>query len=375
MIAIQVGNIFDGRDSHGEGVVLVHDGLIVGIAAEPPPGIPVDIWPDDIILAPGYIDAQVNGGGGLLLNDTPDVATMAAIAAAHARTGTTTILPTLITDAPAKRTAALAAAIAALAAGTPGIAGLHLEGPFLAPSRRGAHPAAHIVPITDADMEALAAPFPGCLLVTLAPESVSLSTITTLAAAGVVVFAGHTDSTHDRATAALAAGVTGFTHLFNAMSQITGRAPGAVGAAVAHPTAAAGIIADGIHVHPANIALALRLMGPDRLFLVSDAMPTAASNLTAFTLGGRPITLHNGRLTNPDGTLAGAHLTMAEAVRNLLALGTPWETAVQMATATPADILGLPDRGRIAPGTRADLIALDAALNVQAVWQGGVRLQ
>jgi N-acetylglucosamine-6-phosphate deacetylase len=375
MIALQAGEIFDGRISLGEGVVILDGARIVGIAAEAPPGIPVDVWPEGTILAPGYIDAQVNGGGGLLLNDTPDLPTMAAIAAAHARTGTTTILSTLITDTPARRAAALSAAAEALRAGTPGIAGLHLEGPFLALPRRGAHPAAHVVAITAADIAALSAPFPGCLLVTLAPETVGPEAIATLATAGVIVFAGHTDTSYDQAMAALAAGAAGFTHLFNAMSQLTGREPGAIGAAFAHPSAAAGIIVDGIHVHPTNVALALRLMGPDRLFLVSDAMPTAASDVTSFTLGDRLVTLHNGRLTNADGTLAGAHLTMAEAVRNLVAGGAPWEDAVQMATATPATVLRLADRGRIEAGARADLVALDAELQVMAVWQGGARIQ
>lgn len=374
MIAIRAGNIFDGRQSHGEGVVLIDDGRIVGLGAEAPSGVPVDEWDDEIILAPGYIDAQVNGGGGLLLNDTPDVATMAAIAAAHARTGSTSILPTLITDAPEKRAAALAAGIEAMRAGVPGVAGLHLEGPFLTLARRGAHPAAHVVPITDADVAALAAPFPGCLLVTLAPESVPLDAIAALAAAGVVVFGGHTDTSYERAMAAIGAGVAGFTHLYNAMSQFAGREPGAVGAVFAHPSVAAGLIVDLIHAHPASVALALRLMGPERLLLVSDAMPTAASEMTSFTLGGVPITLHDGRLTNPDGTLAGAHLTMAEAVRNIVTCGASWEEAVQMATATPAAVLGLADRGRIAAGARADLVALDAGMVVRAVWQGGVRL-
>jgi N-acetylglucosamine-6-phosphate deacetylase len=375
MIAIRAGTIFDGRQSHGEAVVLVDAGRIVGIAAEAPSGVPLDEWGDETILAPGYIDAQVNGGGGRLLNDTPDLATMAHIAAAHARTGSTTILPTLITDAPEKRAAALAAAVAALQAGTPGIAGLHLEGPFLAPARRGAHPAAHVVPITAADVAALTAPFPGCLLVTLAPDAVPPDAIAALAAAGVVVFAGHTDSSYDEALAGIGAGVTGFTHLFNAMSQLTGRAPGAIGAAFAHPTVAAGLIVDGIHVHPSNVALALRIMGPERLFLVSDAMPTAASDLTSFVLGGQTVTLQGGRLVNSEGMLAGAHLTMAEAVRHLVATGASWEDALQMGTATPAAVLGLADRGRIAPGARADLVALDAGLMVQGVWQGGVRLE
>lgn len=374
-VAIAAEHIFDGHASHGEGVVLIEDGVILGIASEAPSGFLVDTWSENTIIAPGYIDAQVNGGGGVLLNDDPTPEAMAAIAAAHAATGTTSILPTLITDTPGKLTAALRAARAALALDIAGVAGLHLEGPFLSPARHGAHPKALVRRLQDADVELLTSSFPGRLLVTLAPEEAAPDQLRRLAAAGVAVFGGHSDATLDQTLDALRNGLTGFTHLFNAMAPITGRAPGIIGAALSDPRARAGIIVDGIHVHPAMVGLALRLMGPERLFAVSDAMPTVGSAITSFALCGDTVTLAGGRLTNSGGGLAGAHVTMAECVRNLVTqVGANWDVALRMATATPAEVLRLDDRGRIAPGMRADLLALDPGLNVRAVWQGGARL-
>jgi N-acetylglucosamine-6-phosphate deacetylase len=375
MIALRAARLFDGRNEHEDAVILIDAGRIRGIAADAPPGVPIEDLHEDAILAPGYIDLQVNGGGGIMFNDETTPEGLAAIAAAHARTGTTSILPTLISSTRAHLSRAIEAARTAIEAETPGIAGLHLEGPFLAPARRGIHPAAAITPITEADVRTLAAAFPAPLLVTLAPDAVAPADIATLARAGVIVFAGHTDATWDQARAGLDAGIRGATHLFNAMSPFQGRAPGMVGAILDDSRAAAGIIADGHHVHPAALRIALNALGPERLFLVSDAMATAGSDATGFTVGTEPIFLRDGRLTNAEGTLAGAHLTMAEAVRNLVAFtGCDWTTALRMATATPAEILGLEDRGVIAIGARADLLVLDDDLNVMEVWQGGTRL-
>lgn len=372
---ISAKHVFDGHKYHGEATVLVGDGRILGIVAEAPAGLPVDSWDEDVILAPGFIDAQVNGAGGILLNATPTVEAMAGIARAMAATGSTTILPTLITDAPGRMETALEAARAALAAAIPGVAGLHLEGPFLSEARHGAHPKHLVRRMTAADAEALCAPFPGCLLVTLAPEENDHALIRRMVAAGVVVFAGHSDASYEQAVAGLDAGVSGFTHLTNAMAPIAGRAPGIAAAAMLDARARAGLIGDLIHVHPAMIRMAFALMGPERLFLVSDAMPTAASDITEFELCGDRITLRDGRLTNQAGGLAGAHVTMAECVRNLIrGVGIDWEVVLRMATATPAEALGLEDRGRIAPGLRADLVALDGDFAVREVWQGGRRL-
>jgi N-acetylglucosamine-6-phosphate deacetylase len=373
--ALAADRIFDGHSLHGEAVVHIEGGLIASITSDAGAFEPVDRWGKDVILAPGYIDLQVNGGGGIMLNAAPTSLAMAAIAAAHARTGTTSILPTLITDTPDKLRAALLAAREAIAAGAPGVAGLHLEGPFLNPVRHGAHPQALVRPLGDDDIALLTQPFPGPMLVTLAPEMVTPAQIAALVRAGVIVFAGHSDATYEQAMAALDAGMIGFTHLFNAMPPITSRAPGPAAAALLDPRARAGIIADAIHVHPASLTLALRMMGPERLFAVSDAMATVGSDITSFDLCGDRVELHDGRLLNQAGGLAGAHITMAECVRNLVRhAGADWEAALRMATATPAETLNLTDRGRIAPGQRADLVALSADLDVLAVWQGGVRL-
>lgn len=375
MIALRAARLFDGRNEHEDAVILIEAGRIRGIAADAPPGVPIEELHEDAILAPGYIDLQVNGGGGLMFNGESTPQDLAAIAAAHARTGTTAILPTLISSSREHLARAIETARIAIEAETPGIAGLHLEGPFLAPTRRGIHPASAITAITEADVHALSAHFPAPVLLTLAPDAVAPLHIAALARAGIIVFAGHSDASFEQARDGIDAGIRGATHLFNAMSQFAGRAPGLVGAILDDSRAAAGIIADGHHAHPAALRIALNALGAERLFLVSDAMATAGSDSSGFTLAGEEIFLRDGRLTNAEGTLAGAHLTMAEAVRNFVAFtGCDWTTAVRMATATPAEVMGLDDRGVIALGARADLVVLDDDLNVMEVWQGGQRL-
>ena len=374
MIALRANRLFDGRHEHEEAVLLIEGGRIRGIVADVPAGVPVEVLPEDAILAPGFIDLQVNGGGGIMFNDetTPDG--LARIAAAHAGAGTTSILPTLISSTREHIARAMQAARDAIEQAVPGIIGLHLEGPFIAAARRGIHPLSAVTAMTVADIQMLAAPFPAPLLVTLAPDTVSPANIAALVRAGVVVFAGHTDATWEQARAGLDAGIRGATHLFNAMSPFMGRTPGMVGA-ILDASTYAGIIADGHHVHPAALRVALNALSAERLFLVSDAMATAASDVTGFDLAGERITLRDGMLTNDQGTLAGAHLTMAEAVRNIVSLtGADWTVALRMATATPAECMGLDDRGVIAVGAHADLVVLDDDLRVLEVWQGGQRL-
>ena len=371
MIALHASHVFDGAAMLGARTVLCDDGEIVDIveAAD----ATTHLLPPDTILAPGFIDLQVNGGGGVMFNDATNLEGLRTIAAAHSKAGTTSILPTLISGA---RTL-IAAAIDAVrdARELPGILGLHVEGPFLAPTRRGIHPANAITVMTDADVAMLSSHPDVRMLVTLAPEMVSPARISALAQHGIIVFAGHSDAVFTDVDAALRAGVSGFTHLYNAMSPLGGRAPGMVGAALAASDAYAGIIVDGHHVHPIAVGIAHSAKGPGRLFLVSDAMATAAAETTEFLLYGTPVHLSDGMLTDAAGTLAGAHLTMAEAVRNAVTLvGLPLLDALTMATATPAACLGVHDRGTLAPGMRADIVALNPDLSVQAVWQGGVRL-
>jgi N-acetylglucosamine-6-phosphate deacetylase len=363
--------VFDGTALLGPRAVLVQDGLVADVVriTDLPAGVQTSQLQHGHILAPGFVDLQVNGGGGVMFNDGPDVGTLQVIAEAHAKLGTTSILPTLISSDRPTRLAAIAAARAAITQGIPGIAGLHLEGPFLAMARRGIHPAAAITLPTKADIADLAAPFEGPMLLTLAPEMVSPAVIAAWVAAGRFVFAGHTDADFDQAKAGFDAGIVGTTHLFNAMSQLGSRTPGMVGAAMMRGVA--GIIVDLLHVHPASVALAWRCMGPERLFLVSDAMATVGSSRDAFMLGGKSIRLVDGRLADADGTLAGAHLSMADAVRLAVSVGIPLADALRMATRTPADAVGLFDRGRIAHGSRADFVELDTELRVRRVWRGG----
>jgi N-acetylglucosamine-6-phosphate deacetylase len=276
MIALAAPRLFDGTALSRDRVVVIDAGRILEVEGTPQDVTPQPL-PADAILAPGFIDLQVNGGGGLLLNNAVTADAMRAIAAAHARAGTTGILPTLISGSRAQIAAALAAAADAVAQSVPGIAGLHIEGPFISPARHGIHPVESIVPMTDAELALLAAPRGFPLMVTLAPDAVPAERIALLAQAGVVVFAGHTDATYEQASDGLRAGIAGFTHLYNAMSPLASRAPGAVGAALAHADAYAGIIVDGHHVHPAAVAAAFAAKGAARLFFVSDAMATAAS--------------------------------------------------------------------------------------------------
>jgi N-acetylglucosamine-6-phosphate deacetylase len=375
MITITTTNLFDGTGFVGPRAVVIGGDRIADLPDAPPPGATATLLPPGTILAPGFIDMQVNGGDGVLFNDSPTLAGLRRIAEAHARLGTTSLLPTLISPTRAVRREGVAAVRAALAAGLPGIAGIHLEGPYLARARRGIHPEEALTAPTDEDIAFVCGGPPVCLI-TVAPEIVPPERIAVLVDAGVIVCLGHTDAGIETVAAALTAGAQGFTHLFNAMSQLSGRAPGAVGAALDDQHAFASIIADGVHVHPASVRLAWLTLGSGRLALVSDAMPSVGTDPpSGFVLNGRPITLANGRLTDAAGTLAGAHLSMAGAVRCASTLiGLPRADALRMATATPADMLGLRDRGRIAPGLRADLVALDADLTVVAVWQAGRRL-
>ena len=370
---IAAARLFDGSGMRGPAWVEIADGHVVAVHDGRPEAPATVQLAEDVVLAPGFIDVQVNGGGGVLLNDEPTLAGIAAIATAHRRFGTTALLPTLITDDPARMEALFGVAAAAMA--LPGIAGFHLEGPHLNPARRGIHPAERIHPPSARDLALLCAfGRAGRSQVTLAPETVDPALIRRLAESGLRVSAGHSDATAGDLQRAADHGLTGVTHLFNAMSQITPRAPGAVGAALADDRLYAGIIADGLHVDPLNLRLAFRAKGPERLMLVTDAMSSVGAASDHFRLHGRLIRLAGGRLTDDAGTLAGAHLGMNEAVRNAVAMmGATLAEALTMASLTPARFLGLDgERGRIAKGFRADLVALDAAFGVTATWIGGV---
>jgi len=325
------------------------------------------------LLLPGFIDTQVNGGAGLLFNDRPTVATIAAIGAAHRRFGTTGFLPTLISDDLGAVRAAIDAAQAAIEARVPGVLGIHIEGPYLNVTRRGIHDASKLRRTDDSSFALLTSLGVGRTLVTLAPEETSLETIERLVRAGVVVSAGHSDASYAAARAALDRGVSGFTHLFNAMSPLTSREPGVVGAALEDASAWCGIIVDGVHVDPVVLKLALRLRPHERFNLITDAMPCVGTAETSFQLQGKTITVRDGACFDDDGTLAGSALDMAGAVRNAVTmLGLDLADASRMASRNPAEFLGLDhELGRIARGCFADLVLLDDDLQVLETWIHG----
>ncbi|MDJ0630992.1 MAG: N-acetylglucosamine-6-phosphate deacetylase [Rhodobacter sp.] len=369
--------VFDGAALHRSAALLVANGVSDGIA--PPDDVPsgyhrIDLGPG--LIAPGFVDLQVNGGGGVMFNDAPSVQTLRRMSAALRRLGTTAFLPTLITDRPETTRAAIEAAAEAISQAVPGVIGLHLEGPHLSLARKGAHDPALIRPMEDGDLAQLcdaAARLPN-LMVTVAPEAVTPAQIARLAQSGAVVSLGHSDADFAACLSAAEAGATCVTHLFNAMSQLGNREPGLVGAALDHGSLSAGLIADGIHVHPATTAAALRAKtGPGAIFLVTDAMATAGSDIDGFLLNGRRIERREGRLTLADGTLAGADLDFPQALRVLVSqVGVPLEQALGMCSSGPAAVLPRPGLcGRLRAGARADFVHLDPALTLCGVWGGG----
>jgi N-acetylglucosamine-6-phosphate deacetylase len=370
---IAAGTVFDGSRLHHDCAVVIEGERIVEVRHSVRPRGSDTILPKGAWLAPGFIDCQVNGGGDALFNDAPTVETIDRIAAAHRRLGTTALLPTLISDTPARIAAALEA-VRQARRGNPGVLGVHLEGPFLSPQRPGVHnPAVFRVPDDD-DAARLIEGRTGAMLITLAPERAPPGFIRKLAGAGIRVSLGHSAATYEEARAALAEGLTGFTHLFNAMPPLGSREPGPIAAALEAPQAWIGLIVDGHHVAPPMLRLALR--GLAHPMLVSDAMPPVGGRKPAFLLDGAEIAVRDGRCMRADGTLAGAAISMADAVRNCVALlGLPLTDALRYASAEPAAFLGLADTlGRIAPGYRADLVAFDPDnLAVCGTWVAGRR--
>ena len=353
LIALTGCDVHDGTRLHPAAVLVVQDGVCSGIAAQVPQGAQVRAMPPGI-LAPGLVDLQVNGGGGVMFNDAPTADTLRIMIAAHRRLGTSAMLPTLITDTPDVTRAAIAAGVS-----LPDLLGLHLEGPHLSVARKGAHAAGLIRPMTQGDLNDLcdAAGKLRNLMVTVAAETVTPDQIARLTAAGVIVSLGHSDADFDTCAAAFAAGARCTTHLFNAMSGLGHRTPGLVGATL-DGDGAAGIIADGIHVHPAAVRTAVRAKARGALFLVSDAMAVAGTDQTAFTLNGRQITRAMGQLTLADGTLAGADLSLPQAIAFMVAQGgVTCDRAIAMATTAPASVLRVAGtEGRLVAGQACDVV-------------------
>jgi N-acetylglucosamine-6-phosphate deacetylase len=359
--------------------LLVRDGrveAVVGASAIAGADRLIDL--EGRILAPGFIDTQVNGGGGVLFNEHPSVEAIAAIGAAHRRFGTTGFLPTLISDDLHVIEAALDAVREALAptdgtARVPGLLGIHIEGPFLNPERKGVHDSAKLRSLDGAAIKLLTTPTGGRTMVTLAPEMTTPTHIRALTEAGVVVSAGHSNATYAQTRAALDAGLRGFTHLFNAMSQLGNREPGVVGAALDDEASWCGLIVDGVHVSPVTLRIAMRAKSLERFMLVTDAMPNTGSDIATFALAGKRVDVRNGSLYDENGTLAGASLTMAGAVANAIEmLGIELHDAARMAGAQPAAFLRL-DRvlGRIEHGMLASLVLMNDELDVLETWIDG----
>lgn len=371
--AVVADAVFDGAVRHAHAAVVMDGARIVRVVPRQDIAdvASVRALPQGAWLAPGFIDLQVNGGGDVLLNETPTPEAILRIAAAHRKFGTTGFLPTLISDVPEKTTLAIAAVQAAMAT-EPAVLGLHLEGPFLSAEKSGAHDQALLRRPTPVDIEVLTEPRRGALLVTLAPEQVPAGFIARLAAADIRVCLGHSMATYAQTRSAMAEGLAGFTHLFNAMRPLESREPGPIAAALETPTCWFGVIVDGVHVDPAILRLALRA-ATSRPMLVTDAMPPVGGTRSAFVLYGETISVRGKRCERDDGTLAGAVLDMASAVRNCVRLlGLSLEQALTLASVNPGSFLNL-EVGRIAPGYRADMVALDPAeVQVLSTWIAGI---
>lgn len=369
------GRVLSERGFESDLSVVVEDGHIVAVLPGAAPNAAQTVDLQGRYLAPGFIDTQVNGGGDVLFNDAPDVEGLRRIAAAHRKFGTTGMMPTLISDDVAVMVRAIDAVREAMRQNVPGILGIHLEGPYLAAARKGVHNPDKFHTPGDDELDLVASLGVGKTMITLAPERFSNATLQALAARGVLVCAGHTAADYDRLRDAFANGVRGVTHLYNAMTPMGSREPGGVGASIEDPNTWCGVIVDGEHVHDASLRIAIAAKPRGKIMLVTDAMPPVGGDSEDFVLYGETMTCRDGKCTTADGTLAGSALDMAGAVRNTVErLGLPLAEACRMASTYPAEFLGLGhELGRIAPGYRADLVALDDSLHVTDSWIGGAR--
>ncbi len=364
--------IFDGTQLLSDHALIVENGVVVGMKRD----LRGDVELAGGVLAPAFVDLQVNGGGGIMLDGQADAGRIAAICATHILLGCAGVMPTLISDSKEATSRVIAACVEAAQANVPGFLGLHLEGPHLDPRRKGAHDAAFIRPMENADLAALlkAAQKLPALMVTVAPCSVSLEQVRALAQAGVIVSLGHTECTYEEALAYIEAGASCATHLFNAMAPIAARTPGLAGA-VLDTSLPAGLIADGVHVSSAVLRLAMAAR-PEGLFLVSDSMGFAGTELAEMVLNGRLIKRVAGRLTLEDGTIAGADLRLDRALATMVRqIGVAPSKALAMATSTPAMLIGMGNTlGHLLPERRADMVYLDPNWQLTKTWWGGVAL-
>jgi N-acetylglucosamine-6-phosphate deacetylase len=374
--ALTGARIFDGDEWHDRAALVVNEGVVEGIMAADSPSDARRVPLNGGMLVPGFVDLQVNGGGGALLNATPTVGAIRTICESFQQFGTTACLPTMVTDTPEVTDRVVEAGMEAARQGIPGFLGLHLEGPHLSVARKGAHDPALIRPFSENDLQRLIHARSGmpALLTTVAAETVTPDEIASIVAAGVVVSIGPSDAPDQLVAEAAAAGATMVTHLFNAQSQMGNREPGVVGAALDLGTFYAGLIADGVHVHAATIRNALRAKtGPGRIFLVTDAMMVTGTNATSFDLTGRTVFRKDGVLRLADGTLAGADLTMIDAIIYMhRTIGLELGEALRMAALYPAEAMHL-DRthGHLHRGARADMVHISEDLQVRQTFIGG----
>ncbi|NQZ20995.1 MAG: N-acetylglucosamine-6-phosphate deacetylase [Colwellia sp.] len=368
-LRLHAKRIFDGQNYLDDQVIVITNGIITAFDSD-------TSCVDDVLdglVVPGFIDLQVNGGGGVLFNNSPSVDNLKTIIAAHSQFGTTGMLPTLITDKVEVMMQAADAMASAIAENVPGILGIHFEGPHLSIAKKGTHAQEYIRPISDEEWAILERKDIGQILVTLAPETVSINDIKRMVSLGIKVCLGHTNADYKTAQAAMDAGADGFTHLFNAMSPIQGREPGVTGCALLNDHASCGIIIDGHHVDYASVKLALKTKPTGKVFLVSDAMSTIGTDQTEFSFFDRTIYLKDGRLTSTTGELAGAALDMAQAVENThLGVGLPLDESIRMATKYPANYINQSDvRGELTIEHQADLVVLNDDFKVQSTWIAG----
>jgi N-acetylglucosamine-6-phosphate deacetylase len=373
-IRFHAQRLFDGQAFLADQVLTIVDGKITDIDQDTSK---VDVIATGLVV-PGYIDLQVNGGGGALFNDSPSVENLKTIMSAHAKFGTTAMMPTLITDKFEVMQQAADAIAQALSEGVPGIVGIHFEGPHLSIEKKGTHCADYIRPISDDEWQVLSRQDIGQIIVTLAPENVSAEDVTRMVELGIKVCLGHTNADYQTTQRAIDAGASGFTHLFNAMSPLQGREPGVVGAALLNNNTSCGLIVDGFHVDYASCKLAIQAKPQGKVFLVTDAMPPVGTNQTQFALYDRTVYVDNGKLTSTTGELAGSSLTMASAVKNThQGLGIELGEAIRMASLYPAEYLYQNQsvvRGELIQGKQADMVVLNDDLSVKETWVAGEKI-
>lgn len=378
-IALVNGKVFLGKQESGNAWLSNHAVIIDGekiIAVCAADNLPADVTAvidlQNQRLIPGLIDTQVNGGGGVLFNDAPTVETLRVMGEAHRQFGTTGFYPTLISDDLSVVAKAIAAVEQAIAEKVPGVLGIHLEGPFLNPERKGVHDASKFKIIDEAAFELLTSLKAGKTLITIAPELTTPEMIARFVDAGVVVAAGHSAANYAQTKTALAAGLSSFTHLFNAMQPLTSREPGMVGAALEDENSWCGIIVDGFHVHPASLKVAHKAKAQGKMVLVTDAMPSVGAADKNFMLNGELIRCENGKLSTASGTLAGSDLDMLAAVKNTVELvGIELDEAIRMASAYPAAMMGERNLGSIAVGYTASMVLIDDDYKVIRSWING----